>query len=568
VIAFSDGPDIARWLASKPREIALVIAARATLRVAPLLGFELLNKDSRARMKVARTLVLPAFRGMAAPWLAAAYAGGAPLINFTAAAHAAGRAVLHIHSTDLARRAVFNANATAAAAYPADFVASTAAYAAQAAHLASTIEDEATLFEPISRDANDLVRSDSTLSPSDLALQALWQGQMPSWVSGNWTRMKETLLSQSDDWRVWTDWYEARLSGGPIDRELELARVMIPGTIWNRGPRKVNAEIARLMRKPPPPPKPGPPSIPPQKRAAIEPLWRSGRLTIPKSSAKVNLSNKAFTSALSALQAGLRGLADNIATEANLDKRPVDFLRQLAQTIPDKPPSQEALFLLAHNEVVFARFAKTVDDEWPNILAARYHALALQFDRTMRQSPLWQQFKKNAPGVVLSRDQSAAVAPLAREAARALREDEARDFVDPAIPESLQQLANIAPIEGSDGRETGDEALAVDLLESVNNTLKPIAEAALSEASSTIGAATAAYADEYKKGVIAEAKKAGHGDGVRTIRWLRRLATSGAIAGAAAAGGVTTNTFAELTSLMAKFPYAFEWLTHVLKFIG
>ena len=38
--------------------------------------------------------------------------------------------------------------------------------------------------------------------------------------------------------------------------------------------------------------------------------------------------------------------------------------------------------------------AQTVNEEWPAVLASRFHGLAMQFDRTMRQSKLWRDFKR------------------------------------------------------------------------------------------------------------------------------------------------------------------------------
>src|SRR5205807_8200271 len=104
-------------------------------------------------------------------------------------------------------------------------------------------------------------------------------------------------------------------------------------------------------------------------------------------------------------------------------------------------------------------------------------ALSLQFERTLRQSPLWREFKRNAAKETLSAEQIAASVPLAKEAARTLQQDEGSEFVDPTVPHSLEQLADAlpAPVDtedsSSDEIEAGKELLAADLIESVNNTL-------------------------------------------------------------------------------------------------
>jgi hypothetical protein len=114
--------------------------------------------------------------------------------------------------------------------------------------------------------------------------------------------------------------------------------------------------------------------------------------------------------------------------------------------------------------------------EWPDFLAARYHALTLQFDRTMRRSAAWREFKRNAAERSLSEAQISAARPLAAEAASALRQEDAGEFVDPALPNSLEELAEalreaLTPSGDEsplDAVEAGGEFLAIDLLESVN----------------------------------------------------------------------------------------------------
>ncbi len=49
----------------------------------------------------------------------------------------------------------------------------------------------------------------------------------------------------TQDWQVWTIWYEHRLDGRVREEERELAYVRIDESLWNQGPAIVNAEIAR-----------------------------------------------------------------------------------------------------------------------------------------------------------------------------------------------------------------------------------------------------------------------------------------------------------------------------------
>lgn len=60
--------------------------------------------------------------------------------------------------------------------------------------------------------------------------------------------MKRDLLISRDDWDVWTDWYDARLAGrSPWRQSIEFARATLPDSLWEQGPKAVNAEIKRLI---------------------------------------------------------------------------------------------------------------------------------------------------------------------------------------------------------------------------------------------------------------------------------------------------------------------------------
>jgi hypothetical protein len=82
------------------------------------------------------------------------------------------------------------------------------------------------------------------------------------------------------------------------------------------------------------------------------------------------------------------------------------------------------------------------------------------------------------------------------------------------------------------------DLLASDLIESVNNILKPIAEAALPLAAATArrvgsiaGKTAKSYADGAEKGAVAHAKKIGQSHGAAIVKWLNRLVVGGAAGG-------------------------------------
>jgi hypothetical protein len=78
---------------------------------------------------------------------------------------------------------------------------------------------------------------------------------------------------------------------------------------------------------------------------------------------------------LKSLREEMRAFANDITGEANIDKRFLSYVSTLAGQVPEKAPRQAELFQLGHAGAVLAGYAKTVNDEWPPILAARFHTM-------------------------------------------------------------------------------------------------------------------------------------------------------------------------------------------------
>lgn len=453
------------------------------------------------------------------------------------------------------------------------------------------------IISAISIDAQEFHRG---LTSKQIARAPLWLDR-PPWPNVQWGKLTAELRRLGTHWVVWIDWYQYVWNGSPPaagwSEAREMAFVDLPEPLpWDDGPKAVNTEIgARLMRISAKAPAPGTlihesapseeiepdpdvqreifdhatgteadsrrqaSSIPNQRPAAVEPIWKNGALTLPKRSAKTDITRRQFAAALKGLGAELRSFADDIANEANIDRRFVAHLRSLAERIPQKTPRQDELFRIGHIEAVFEGYAKTVNDQWPEFLAAQYHALALHFDRTMRQSPDWREFKRNAAKQSLTAPQMAAAVPLAIGTSHALRNEAAQEFVDPIVPDALQHLAACSGSTELPPDDSGEELIAVDLIESTNNILKRIAEGALTvarPAKSTFVKAGSEYAKGAEKGFVRAAKKQGPIDGERAFKWLRRVVLYGGSSAACVTFG--------LPPLMAKFPEAFAWLERIL----
>lgn len=304
-----------------------------------------------------------------------------------------------------------------------------------------------------------------------------------------------------------------------------------------------------------------PPAVPPQRPAAVEPIWQTdGRLGLPRTALASDLDDETIDSALGALKGSLSELANDADAAGNIDRRATDYLRRLAHRIPDRPPAQAELFRIAHVEELLRTYGTTVNREWPDFLASSYHALTLQFSRTMRQFPRWREFKRNAEKDQLSGNQIENIVASASEFVALLEEEEAQQFIDPILPGALEELGEpIVPDTeaiGSDVIDKGVELLAEDLLESIDNTLKALAEAALF-ALAPLGRGVQGYADGVGRGFQSEAVAQGKKDGQRLFKWVRRLLVTGGLAGVA-----------WLTGLLNAFPSKFSWLASLIEYLS
>jgi hypothetical protein len=358
------------------------------------------------------------------------------------------------------------------------------------------------------------------------------------------------------------------------------------------GPASVGSPSIRVA-EPTPPPKPSRrkkqtspgPDIPPQRPAALEPVWSNGKLVLPSKHARTDGDIKALSAALKVLRAGIIELADDTESEpSNFDKRVVPYLRRIGERIPDHRPSQEELFRLAHIKEFLEAYSNTANEEWPNHLATRLHLLVRHFDLTVRQFPKWREFVRNAQQNRLTAEQATEVPAITEAMVKALRDEDAQEFIDPAIAQALENLqapdgesaigGGIVPIK------PGQLLLADDIVESMNNIAKEVVVAALADASdgrapsitkrkktvkgigATAEAAVSVYVVEAEKSVIKEAKRLGKETGPAITRWVKRLVLGSGVGGGTAVGYVLAH------HLIHAFPDKFQWLQPLLAFFS
>ncbi len=77
------------------------------------------------------------------------------------------------------------------------------------------------------------------------------------------------------------------------------------------------------------------------------------------------------------------------------------------------------------------RLSANVRREWPDVLAAQFEALRLQFDRTLRQFPKWRAFLNAANDVHVTEEQAGAIVEQVPDIAKVLETPENAPHVDP-----------------------------------------------------------------------------------------------------------------------------------------
>ena len=252
--------------------------------------------------------------------------------------------------------------------------------------------------------------------------------------------------------------------------------------------------------------------------------------------------------------------------EGNFDRRIVRRLGEISGNIPSKRPNQTVLFRLGHEYDELRGYSKTVAESWPEPLAARYAAITLAFERTLRRFPKWIDFTQEASIGKVSAEEAQDISKVAEALSDVLRAPESEAVVDPVLPKAIDglsaELANAArrAEAGPDPIELVNEMLARDTLESVNNTLKRIAEGALA-ATSFAGKKAKSYAKEFGEGADEQLRKESRKAGEDAVKLLKRVVYGTVTLGGASLSGPTLVSW-----LIVHYPQMYAWLETVMPF--
>jgi hypothetical protein len=247
--SISDRASLETWLRLQSREVAIAIAGRAALRVAPLAVRLLRDRQTAEDFQQLATWTSAIYRSNALARVTAKYPAGAK--NLRRAARAAPSAPPP--GAHLAAYAALASAASAASAAAADSPAC-AAFAANSVVEALAAVSNADASDPASPLAFmwEQIRSDVRRTQELDVVACLdlpvWFGGAPHWAFLAWSSL-QAALPEEEDWDVWIDWYDERLRGGSRGEQYDFVFADVPLEVWNNGAAAANSWIKEHLPK-------------------------------------------------------------------------------------------------------------------------------------------------------------------------------------------------------------------------------------------------------------------------------------------------------------------------------
>ena len=205
---FSDRDAVEAWLRGQPREVAITLAARAALRLLPVL---IATQENPEKLD-------DRFQNYFKYALWATTRNGLPDLSY----------LNLLQSIDIDFYS------------PSDFFENTDFYSGP-----ELLELMATATHS---ELSDLLSGKNARDVLEVPLWYRHPGKIPARREAQWSRLRAHLLDANEHWDFWIDWYERHLHGRPHDWDLLERIALIPDEHWQRGPAHVNSLIAQMVR--------------------------------------------------------------------------------------------------------------------------------------------------------------------------------------------------------------------------------------------------------------------------------------------------------------------------------
>ena len=231
---FANRTEVRAWLATKSSEVANAFALRLALRALPVLAVEFKGNKSRIGSETVASIVLPVFRTMIWLWAGANSPGRNTNSLSSFGAEAASLASARDAARDDSATAFLIAAASAAlGAYGGNASAASAAEAyICAAKSSAAVTGGPGRILVRAAVASDAATIDNGISLAEFLHRPIWPDGIPSWAKNDWKKLKIALIALDENWKNWTEWYDARLEGRPMNEPFDFTHAKIPNENW------------------------------------------------------------------------------------------------------------------------------------------------------------------------------------------------------------------------------------------------------------------------------------------------------------------------------------------------
>lgn len=531
------------WLKTQPQSIGILIAARASLRIVPLLVDIEENREH---------VTLSTFWRLAYAVSAAHWPDNSLLLK-------SKNRYFRFHvpkktPKEGGSRVLWSATYSAQSVFTQKVSNQFSAIRSSALEADRIFPTHINLLYQTTQDDVDFVLSGAGIE--GLASQALWLENIKSVeYRARWSRLSKELLLEDPNWSVWTDWYDALIVGNaPFIEAIEIGdpdngqygRCTLPEELYQDPPR-LNAALRVVIddywaktRK----------TIPSKKPASIRPVFKNGRLSLNATPLDPELEAELAAANLQAVRNEMRELAEDVRARGNINADPAVHLERTANLIPDGIPNALALFGLIRKEAILMECLSMINEQWPDGLAAHYRANCAELSKALDMFMDRRTARRQSIKSELEDQELDTVMVDMQAQTDILRDDDSADIIDVEISDALDDIAVDYAEATSDVSKI---IIATDMVESQNNLLKTLAEEGLKpENYQDMNIALRnAYAGALPAGMIEGAAQGGRDDG-------RKIGLAIARANAGKETGL---------ALFNKYPKIFGWMKN-LPFIG